>query len=150
MSVTTTTARDEISARFYDDWRSKSHLACGGTVPKVLWQALESDSDTPRTDSPWARVTISHNAAPQRTFGAAGERRFERLGIVTIQIFVPTSIEQGMTLSETLAVIARDAYEGQSTPSGVWFRNATIREVGPDGPWYQTNVVAEFIYEELK
>lgn len=151
MSLKTPQARDEILSRFYDDWLSKSGLVWSGGVPRVFWDAKEEPKGSgPRPDEPWARVTVSHNISPQRTFGEEGNRRFDRLGIVTVQVFTPMSIEQSVTLAEELGVIARDAFEGRSTPGGVWFRNARLQEVGRDGPWWQLNVTAEFSYDELK
>jgi hypothetical protein len=67
---------------------------------------------------------------------------------VTVQVFVPNG--QGVTLADRLCKIAAEAFEGRHTPGGVWFRNVRMREVGPDGPWVQHNVVAEFTYDELK
>lgn len=141
-------------ALFYDAWRAKAPLVWTGGVPEVLWQGVEErskkDARKPRSDKPWARVTVNHNVSPQRTFGEPGNRRFERLGILTVQVFSPMSLEQGLTLGEDLAVVARDAYEGNTTPSGVWFRNTKLQEVGPSDPWWQINVSTEFQYDELK
>ncbi len=151
MSLTTPQARDEILARFYDDWRSKAPLVWAGGVPRVLWDAKEEKDDKgPRADEPWARATVSHNVSPQRTFGEPGNRRFDRLGIFTCQVFTPMSIEQSVTLAEDLGVIVRDAFEGNTTPGGVWFRNTRLQEVGPDEPWWQLNVSTEFNYDEIK
>ncbi len=121
-----------------------------GGVPQVIWDAKEEKGDKVRPDRPWARVSVQHNVSPQRTFGEPGNRRFERLGIVIVQVFTPMSIEQSVTLAEDLGIIARDAFEGRTTPGGVWFRNARLQEVGPDDPWWQLNVSAEFTYDELK
>lgn len=151
MSLTAAQARDEMSARFYDDWRSKVPLAYSGGVPQVVWDGTaDADDKGPRADRPWARVTIAHNVAPQRTFGEPGSRRFERLGLITVQVFVPLALEDSVALAEALGTIARDAFEGKSTPGGVWFRNARLQEVGPDSPWWQLNIVTDFVYEELK
>lgn len=151
MSLTAAQARDEMSTRFYDDWRAKAPLAWNGGVPHVVWEgAQEADKKGPRTDRPWARVTVAHNVAPQRTFGEPGNRRFERLGLITVQLFVPLGMEDTVALAEALGTIARDAFEGRTTPGGVWFRNARLQEVGPDGPWWQLNIVTDFSYEELK
>lgn len=146
--VDTPTARDEIFTRFREDWEAESPAVAGGTAPLTVWQAQEPEDGEPRADKPWCRVTVQHNVSGQRTFG--DRRRFERLGIVTVQIFTPLSVEQDLTMAEALAVIARDAFEGRHTPSGVWFRNIRMQEVGPSAPWFQLNVVGEFVYDEVK
>lgn len=150
--ISTPAARDEMQARFYDDWRSKAPLVWSGGVPRVLWDAKEEKDKAkrPRADEPWARVSVQHNINPQRAFGEPGNRRFERLGIIMVQVFSPMSLEQSVTLAEGLGIIARDAFEGKDTPGGVWFRNTRMQEVGPSDPWWQLNVSAEFTYDELK
>lgn len=154
MPCTTATARDEMLTLFYDAWREKSPLVWDGGEPQVLWQGVEEkstdDDRKPKASEPWAMVTVNHNVSPQRTFGEPGNRRFERLGILIVQVFTPMSLEQGLTLGEDLGTIVRDAYEGNKTPSGVWFRNTKLQEVGPSDPWWQLNVSTEFNYDELK
>jgi len=49
-----------------------------------------------------------------------------------------------------MAESARDAYQGIRTPGGVWFRNATTREIGNDRAWYNVNAVIQFQYDEVK
>lgn len=154
MATTTANARDEMLTLFRDAWVVNAPAAAGSaSPPRVIWDATEEDPDNgPRSDEPWARVNISHNppAGGQRTFGGPGNRRFARAGVLTVQVFTPMSVEQSVTMAEALAVIARDAFEGVSSPSGVWFRQVGIQEVGPDDPWFQLNVTAEFSYDELK
>lgn len=56
----------------------------------------------------------------------------------------------GRTLAQRMAESARDAYQGIRTPGGVWFRNATTREIGNDRAWYNVNAVIQFQYDEVK
>ena len=55
-----------------------------------------------------------------------------------------------MSVADEIAQIVLDAFEGQSSPGGVWFRNATPQERGQDGVWTRTDVVIEFTYDESK
>jgi hypothetical protein len=99
----------------------------------------------------WARVSIKHIDGRQSAFGAtAGVRRYTRVGFVTVQVFAPLSEGLGLSKGQIMAIIAKDAFEGKATASGVWFRKVQIKEIGPDDSWYQINVVAEFTYDELK
>ncbi len=117
----------------------------------VLWpdrpgQSPVSDSSSPKS---WARVTIQHGLRRQSTLsGGAGNRRFTASGVVTIQLFSPAS--DGLQDQDTKAQALRNAFEGVSTPNGVWFRNARSNEVGQDGAWHQTNVLADFEYDEVR
>lgn len=146
MSLTPEQARDDILTAFAAAWASKTPAVNGGAVPPVKYDQVASSE--PPQDTPWARVTVMHATGTQRSMGTVGSRLFSRTGVVTVQVFVPGG--QGLALADRLGKIALDAFEGQHTPGDVWFRDATLREVGPDGPWWQTNVVATFAYDEQK
>lgn len=141
-------ARDEILGLFATKWNADTP-AVTGTVPPVEWAGVDS-GEPPPTNAPWARAIVRHGTSRQVTFGPVGSRRFTRRGMVTIQMFTPLSSGGGLSIAEKCAIIARDAFEGRGTASGIWFRNVAIREIGPDGTQYQVNVVAEFEYDELR
>lgn len=141
-------ARDEILGLFNTAWTSNAGAVNGGDVPPVAWPGVDASAHDP--ESAHARVFLRHVDSRQASFGQVGQRRFNRKGLLTIQVFTPTARNTGLSLAENLATIARDAYEGIGTASGIWFRNVRIQEVGPDKGLYQMNVVAEFEYDELK
>lgn len=150
MSLTYDAARDEILGMFQTAWAANAPAVAGGTAPKVEWPGVDSGSP-PKSNEPWARIVVRHTADPRHTLAPAGLRRFQRAGLVTVSIFAPFTKGGGFTLAEQLAIIARDAYEGRGTPSGIWFRNARIVEVGREpGGWFQMNVLVEFRYEERR
>lgn len=137
MSLTFAQASDEILALFRTAW---------GDRP-ALYENVRGSP--PRRPIPWARVTLRHITGAQASLaGGSGTRRWERVGILTVQIFVPSG--QGLAGAQSLAKIAVDAYQGQTTPGGVWFRNVRLTEVGPDGDWFQVNALAEFVYDEIQ
>lgn len=141
-------ARDEILGLFNAAWTANAGAVNGGTVPQVAWPGV--NAEVPDPEAAHVRVFLRHVDGRQVTFGQVGQRRFNRKGLVTIQVFTPNAKRTGLSLAENLATIARDAYEGIGTASGIWFRNVRIQEVGPDNGLYQMNVVAEFEYDELK
>jgi hypothetical protein len=98
-------------------------------------------------DSPQFRVYIRHGDSEQGTLGAVGNRRFDRQGVVIVQIFTPFA--DGFTLDDTLVTVARNCFEGV-TASGVWFRGVKAQEIGKSGGLYQTNVTANFEYSERR
>ena len=139
MSATYLEAINEIQDIFKSAWDATGHAAVYENV----------DGSQPSTTAPWARVTVRHVSGGQASLANhVGVRRWYRLGIVTVQVFVPMG--EGLSEAYTLSKIISDAYEGAATPSGVWFRNVRINEVGPDGEWYQFNVSADFTYDELR
>lgn len=147
--LTFDSARDEILGLFKTDWDANTPAANGGQVPTVRWPGVDAGSPPP-SDGPWARIVVRHATSRQSTFGETGNRRFTRPGLVTVQVFTPLTAGGGLSLAEKLAIIARNAFEGRGTASGIWFRNVRIQEIGEDGTWYQMNVLAEFQYDELR
>jgi hypothetical protein len=147
MSHTLEEAKDLMLARFKEQWDADTTAAVG-EVPPVEWPNVRSGSFPPK-DGYWARITIAHNGGGQSTLGGIGYRKFERTGLVLVQVFAPAGA-QGVTPVDQLGKIARDAFEGKKAGE-VWFRNVRLSEVPPDGgPWVQNNVVAEFSYFETK
>ena len=129
-------ARDDLMKLVTDAWSSTGH---------PLGYEDRDDNLPPSDQKPWARATVRHGPG-----GAAniGKTRFEREGTLTVQVFVPRG--EGLREADSLAKILTDVLEGASTDNAVWLRNVRVNEIGPDGIWYQHNVLADFIYDEVK
>lgn len=140
------TALDDILGFVSSHWNLQTAALLGSAV-KIVYEEAGDPSPRDQTE-PWGRLTVTLANARQATFGAIGNRRFERMGLVTMQLFVPKA--RGVTVNARLAKIATDSMEGKSSPLGVWFRNVRATELGPEGPWYRTNVVADFVYDDIK
>jgi hypothetical protein len=138
-------ARDEILEHFTTAWNAQA------SPPILLYD--DKPRDLPNTAS-YARVTVQHGFFSQKTIGgkkALGGcgQRFRRTGVVTVQIFTPFG--DGLTIADPLIDLVLDTFEGESTGSDrIEFRNVTANEVGNDGTWYQTNIVADFDYDRIK
>lgn len=141
-------ANDEILGLFRTYWNANSPALNGGQAPLVQWPGPVSEPAD--NTAPFARIRLRYGTSIQRTFGPAGTRRFERPGFVTVQTFGPLSKGDGLILSQNLGIIARDAYEGRGTSSGIWFRNARLTDSGEDGSWHIHTMITEFTYEELR
>lgn len=143
MSLTRKEAIDEIGALFKAAWDTTGY----GT--RVKYDNVGTTSVPPADQVPWARVSLRHVTSRQASLaGANGTRRFRRTGVLTVQVFEPPG--RGLSGGTDLAKIVQDAFEGITSPGGVIFRDVAINEVGPDGDFYQTNVVAFFEYDEIK
>jgi len=139
MSLTHQQARDEIFDVLIDAWTP--------TTYPIHWEEVRNQRS--KEEKPWAVVTLQHSSGFQSTLsGAVGSRTFARLGFITVQIFTPNG--KGLQEAYDLAKVVSDAFEGTSTPGGVWFRNMRLNEVGRDGEFFQLNVVIEFRYDEVK
>lgn len=149
MPATFETARDEILGAFKTRWDLDAAAHNGGVTPPVHYEGVEP-LGLPPHGTPWAKVTIRHTLGSQASLSSdTGLRRFEKIGIVTCQIFTPLETGSGLVQAERLAQVAKKAFEGKSTSSAVWFRSVRINEAGVDGPWFQMNVISEFQYDEL-
>lgn len=139
MSADFETAVDEIFDLFAAAWNTTGY--------PVDYENLRNDGTTvkvpPSTRTPWARVNLRHVTGGN---AAIGNKLFDRGGVLTVQIFIVVGVS--LTPAYQLAKTVANAFQGQSTPSAVWFRNVRINEIGNDGSWYQTNVLADFEYDE--
>src|SRR5574343_622052 len=137
------TARDDVFSLFQTYWNTETPAHNGGSPVPIEWQGVDSGAP-PVADSPWARISMNHNTGQQTTLGGVGSRRFTQRGLILLQVFSPVG---GFSIGENLAIIGKDAFQGKSTTSGVWFRNVRVQEIGFDGTWNQIMVVAEFEYD---
>lgn len=138
MSLTYAQANDEVLAQLKAVWDPTGH--------KLFYEDVRDQKETDM--SPWATVVVRHAAGQQDSLGGRGNRSFLRLGVLIVTINTPSG--SGLSEAYALAKVVADAYEGASSPNGVWFRNVRINELGRDGTFYQTNVLVDFEYTETK
>lgn len=131
-------ATDEMLVMVNDAWIPTGH--------DMYWESVRDERDPAET--PWASTVIRHAVGRQVTFGGKGFRMFERVGTIHMNCFAP--IGKGLSESYALAKILADAFEGISSPGGVWFRNVRINEIGREGQYMQVNTLADFTYNEVK
>lgn len=138
MSVTYQQAVDDMLGMLKSAWDPTGH--------KMFW---ENDRDDRETDlSPWAAVIVRHATGQQDTLGGKGSREFLRLGTIMVMINTPSS--SGLSNGYVLAKVVTDAFEGETSPNGVWFRDVRINEIGREGTFYKTNALIDFEYYETK
>lgn len=143
MTLTRKEAINEIAALFKTAWDTT------GFGARTKYDNVGTKSVPPPGVEPWARLTIRHAQSRQATLSnSGGKRRFRRTGSLVVQVFEAPG--KGLVGDSDLAKIVQDAYEGITSAGGVIFRGVSINEVGPDGDFFQTNVVATFEYDEIK
>lgn len=131
-------ANEAMAQRFVDVWTPTGHPF-----------TLENEEFSVPQTGPWARFTGRLTASTQRTLGRAGNRRFQRLGSLFVQIF--DLIDVGTNRSKQLAQTVLEGFEGVSlTGTTIRFYDVIPREIGPDGRWYQTNVEINFEFDETR
>jgi hypothetical protein len=115
---------------------------------KLIWQGVESQPASPDPTAPWARVKMQHATGGQKSLANAnGRSRYVRSGFVVVQLFNVGG--KGLVSTDQMVAMILAAYEGKTTTGGIVFRNGRFQEVGQDGPWFQTNVFADFEYDEI-
>lgn len=138
-------AIDEILVLAHTAWTTTA----GQDASRWKWENVAQKTTPPDGQQAWGRIALRHTESDQTSLaGANGKRRFTRLGVLQMSIFEP--VGHGMAADTDLPEIMKNAYEGITTAGGVVFRDVTVREVGVDGDWYQTNVTASFWYDEVK
>lgn len=139
MNLTYKEAQDEIFTVFKAAWDTTGYY--------VHYQDVQIPRST--SEAPWAVVSLQHTAGFQATLsGGNGARTFTRVGFLTVKIFTPSG--KGLQEAYDLAKVVSDAFEGVSTPKGVWFKDTRLLEVGVEGEFHQLNVVIDFTYDEVK
>ena len=148
MTATITEAKDAMLAQFNTVWNADAEAS---KYP-IAWPDTKFDVPNEDTVRAWVRVQIIHNpgAGGQATLsGDTGQRRYRRFGVLFVQVF--TIFGDSNSLSEQLVRVAMSAFEGVDlAPTGVIFRDVRFTEVGQDGAWAQTNVSANFEYDEVR
>lgn len=99
----------------------------------------------PPQNAAWVRLTILPGTSQQVEMGRL--RRWRRVGVVTVQIFVPAASGTGLATELSDSVI--QIFEG-ITVSGVIFRATSLNRVGLDGAWLQYNATTPFQADELR
>ena len=131
------------------------------TVFKTKWDALKTASPTlyvdavyndvpsatPTGEKVWARATVRHVVARQRSLAdSTGKKRYENKGFVWVQVFAPIGDGSTVALAASQAIV--DAFRDAKT--SVLFRNARLEEMGCDGAFERVDVKSDFEYDEVR
>lgn len=142
-------AREAIYKRFVDEWQS-------GGQPLSPYTFDNETFDPPKgadgRGTPWARCSVRQLDSFQDTLGRIGSRKFLRIALARVEIYVPPG--DGRWNTDGLMMAAMSLFEGRSSPigSGITFFEVTPQEIGliEDGRWDLSTVSARFDYEETK
>jgi len=137
MSLSPDDARKAIQTAFIAVW---------GTSTPVAFDNKPFDAND--LNVPWVRLNVQFTTGSISQLGQVGSRCFRNEGFVFVQVFTP--VGGGVSPNDVLATIARNVFRGVQLAGGLWFRNEGLTHVGPEGKWYQQNVSAEFIFDEVE
>jgi hypothetical protein len=97
----------------------------------------------------WAEIIWLQSSSQQRSFGTAGKRRYETVGILLLKVRGP--IGHGIGAISTLCTSLIDLFRGKRLPlTSAVFRSGVEKQVGRDGPWNRSDVLVEFSFDEYK
>lgn len=145
MTATAEEAQDDLYQLITDAWGDNGPIDFEDKP-----RSRNEDPIPPKESIPWLRVQMRHTTGRQATLANdKGARRFRRTGVFTVQVFCPMG--SSLRKPRELSKIVNDALEGVATPHGVLLRNVRMPEIGSQGGhWFQTNVIADFEYDEVK
>lgn len=136
-------AREAVYKRFRDNW----------TGTPLTDTTLENDKFDSESRAEWVRVTL--RAGPPTsppTLGATGARKFDRIGLIFLDIF--TAVDAGMARPGALAAEGLSLFEATRfqdvNGADMHTLDGTIREIGPDGKFYHTQLEVPLQYTETK
>lgn len=139
MSISFNDAKDQILTVFKTAWDT---TGCPALYP-------DTPGDPPTSATVWARATLRHATGRQASLSGPinGCVRYERTGIVIIQVFAP--VGDGSTAAYDAAQTVVRGFE-DARGLDTWFRNVRINEVGTKGAFEQINVLADFTYDDMR
>ena len=135
-SVAINEAREALYQRWVDNWTGTG----AGTF-------VFDNESAPSIDTAWERISFKNEESEQDTLGPVGSRQFLRQGLLDIRIFTPK--DEGLQNADLLGEEARDIYEGASF-NGLWTHGFLVREIGPGGNFWETQVIGNVFYREEK
>lgn len=110
-----------IRNRFNSQWDTEQPTVVL-TYSDVNYKPVEGNA--------WVRVNVLPGEQTQVSMG--DQRRFRRIGVVAVQIFVPAGSGDGLAreIADSVATIVQGR-----TLSGVILRGTGLTRVGVEGPW---------------
>lgn len=103
---------------------------------------------TPDGDDEHIRAFVDLVDERQKSIGETGNRRYRIYGVVMVQVF--TKYGSGQENADLISGVVKAAFRGVNTGSdAITFRHVRVVDVGHSGPYLQTNVIAEFDYDEI-
>ena len=96
----------------------------------------------------WVRVSVRHRNGSRASLGRAdGKGKHTQAGIVFVEIFTPR--EDGLQDSDTLSAAFADSLRNFSD-GDIWIADVSEIEMGEDGNWFRSDVIAEFTYDLIR
>lgn len=137
----------EATDLIFKDW-----LAYIGTASPFVFENEDQPSvAVPLFEGnlPWYRISLRELAGGRANLnGVVGTRKYERLGLLSIQYFNKTNI--GVKAITTVAEAVRDYFEDRRLTNDIIYLSADVRQQSQDGKWKPILVEVTFEYTDRK
>lgn len=96
----------------------------------------------------WARISVRHRVGERTSLGRAdGKSKNTMSGFIFVEIYTPR--EDGLIDNDIIsATFAENLRGGQD--GDIWIGNVSEMEMGEDGNWFRTDIIAEFSYDLIQ
>lgn len=160
MVATRAQARDEMFQLLLDADADLKAANDALSELEMRWQGIETPDEVdnaPKTMAGkfWTRaltqVLVSRQSAHMMTDEPGGSPAcWQTNGQLIVQVFAPRNVVDSYRTGDLLAGMIADIYRNVETNSGVWFRDATAKEVSSEHSFWRWNVTVEFQFDERK
>lgn len=148
-------ARNEMLTLLKTAWDLQASAivnAIPSYTPEILYQGKTKTSPPP-TEKFYARLQFKpqkrYQCTLQGNVDGLGKRRYNNTGYLQLHIFNPLSDSQNESKGLSLGVVARDAFSGKTTPSGICFYNPVVVDFPPTEKYNVKVFFVDYEYHEI-
>ena len=109
----------------------------------------DTDKETPTDASiKWVRISVRHLGGRRTSLGRQdGKSKQTQSGFVFVEIYTPR--DDGLVNSDILSAAFAGVFRN-GTDGDIWYRDVSEVEMGADGSWSRSDVIAEFQYDLIQ
>ncbi len=105
----------------------------------------DTAKQVPTTPIKWARISVKHANGQRASLGRADSKsKNTQSGFLFIEIFTPR--DNGLQDSDTISAAFADSLRNFSD-GDIWVNEVSEIEMGEDGFWFRSDVIASFEYD---
>ena len=153
MSLQPQAARKVLFAAVDACYAGAAAIALIGYAPHVRYQGAE-EATLPGADKFWLRASTQGVTNRQRghrmPITGVSKPVYDNQGFITLQIFAPMNSPDDYAKGELLAQLGQAIFMASEVGGSIWFRNPRIQELDNDGTWYRWNVIADYLFSQVK
>lgn len=122
------------------------------TIAETRWPGV-AEKTTPPENVYWIRVSeqvvLSSQSSLSVSVGAPGQRRYQTVGLLFLQLFCPKSDPAAVPNGRSMQQALVNAFRAPSGDANLWFRNQTPKPMMFNPTSYQFNVAVTYTYGEI-